>query len=277
MKTTRRFTLIELLVVIAIIAILASILLPALSKAKDAAQKSSCTSNLKQCILADMMYVDDHDGWGLPPYFGAASKTDTVPGAMIPENAGLNDIPWGKALFYMEYMKNRKAYTCPTMMTHSHVDQDWNQTYGIYYIWGARTSALCTGYGGQGEWVNARPPKVRGFSGYNRPEIAFDKLSVWPENSVAPAMNPSKANFMADSTATNITSYRAMICYIGNDTYRTALNHGPDANVAYMDGHVAPATAEMLRNYNVSGAPMRYFWRLDAEIKIDLQIVPKGK
>mgnify|MGYP003317209745 CR=1 FL=1 len=40
------------------------------------AQKSSCTSNLKQCILAYMMYVDDHDGWGLPPYFGAASKTD---------------------------------------------------------------------------------------------------------------------------------------------------------------------------------------------------------
>jgi len=160
------------------------------------------------------------------------------------------------------------------------VEQDWNQTYGIYYIWSARTDAACDGYGGAGEWVQAKQPVVRASSGtYNRAEIAFNKLSMWHETSVSPAMTPSKANFMADSWHGSSTNwgYRAMICYLGNDTYRTGLYHGQDAIVGYMDGHAAPATAEMLRNYNQSGAPMRYFWRLDAEVKIDLQIIPKKK
>ncbi len=103
------FTLIELLVVIAIIAILAAILFPVFSRAREKARQASCQSNLKQIALAMKMYAQDYDerypgrgiaaGWGHP--------TDYPQGACCVERNLY-------AVIAQPYIKNEQLFQCPS-------------------------------------------------------------------------------------------------------------------------------------------------------------------
>ena len=105
----RGFTLIELLVVIAIIAILAAILFPVFSRAREKARTAACQSNLKQIGLAIRMYTSDWDellpGWGCRV---AQPLSDYDPNA---EPVWVDMHPFMRIY---PYVKNRELYICPS-------------------------------------------------------------------------------------------------------------------------------------------------------------------
>ena len=132
----RGFTLIELLVVIAIIAILAAILFPVFARAREKARQTACVNNLKEIVLAALMYAQDYDEQGV--FFCQRHYTDPLP----------EQYNW----LLHPYIKNWQRWSCPSHTNEFNPNDSDHYTstggYGIaysdlaYYGWGVRLAEV---------------------------------------------------------------------------------------------------------------------------------------
>lgn len=137
LKNRPGFTLIELLVVIAIVALLAAILFPVLSRARENARRSSCQSNLKQIALGLLQYAQDYDE-RLPSY--NVYQPDPAQPLYNPTGG-----PWYHEMV-QPYVKSYQVFRCPSVGKNSSVTQT-NMSYPLYGMPGEDTNltnASCT-------------------------------------------------------------------------------------------------------------------------------------
>ena len=220
-RSPRGFTLIELLVVIAIIAILASLLLPALSKAKGMAQRTACLNNLKQLQIAWTMYPGDNDESLPPNHENLSSQANTfsdspswVTGNAFTDTTSSNihrGVLW-------DYVTADAIYRCPA-------DRSTVRDQG---------QLPRTRHYGMNNYMNGMGNPITGL-GVAVVELIFRKQSDFQNP------GPDKAFVFIDNHPGNTTGGSFGVFQPGSDwgwAHFPGARHQNGANLSFADGHV---------------------------------------
>ncbi len=234
-KTNRGFTLVELLVVIGIIALLISILLPALGRARDQAARVRCLSNMKQLHLAYMEYAN--------------RNKDQIPIGYTNGFKQMNYIVWNKQGYYQMFgavwnagiVKDPHLFYCPNR------SDDWN-------AYDTQLNPWRPGMSGNTEEVRA--------SYDTRPAAPWGAGFVYKEGG-----DPSVPVPMPKLSKLKM---KALFADCVNDSDDLLASHRTGTNVVYSDGHGIWVPKDVF-NANLKNAPpvftddgSRAMWRFDA-------------
>jgi prepilin-type N-terminal cleavage/methylation domain-containing protein/prepilin-type processing-associated H-X9-DG protein len=229
------FTLVELLVVIAIIALLLSILMPSLQRAKELAKQIVCSSREKQLALALMTYTQDYRGYIMP--YAALYVEGATSQSQVIHKEGPEDEYWYAMLYAAKGIDNRDVFFCPSILPSSNkqykaINKDAShpqgsnvEEVGMGWTIGMRDWAIQDAQLSQ--WINDRAPK---------------KLTSIPK--------PSDFFLLADSVTPNIgnsyfyggAKFRQTFGIVGmarQYSWKPGLHlrHNDKAGAVFADGH----------------------------------------